>query len=113
MVTEPQILSLRREAGAVRVAMRIPADLHYLEGHFAGVPIVPGVVLLKWALDVARREFALPPGFKRLSAIKFMRIMPLEREVTLDLRAGDAELSFEYHDAGRTCVQGRALFGSA
>jgi 3-hydroxymyristoyl/3-hydroxydecanoyl-(acyl carrier protein) dehydratase len=113
LVTEPQILSLRREAGAVRISMRIPSELSCLEDHFPGTPIVPGVVLLKWALDAGRREFALPPVFKRLSAIKFMRIMPLDREVTLDLQAAGTELSFAYFDADRVCVQGRVAFTSA
>ena len=107
MVTEPQILGVRREADAVDVRLRIPAGLRYLRGHFPGVPIVPGVVLLKWAMDLAQQQFKLPPEFKRLSAIKFMRVMPLDTEVLLRLRCTAGELSFEYLDAGRSCVTGR------
>jgi len=113
VVTEPQILRVRHEAGSVRATLKIPANLPCLAGHFPGVPIVPGVMLLEWALDLARRELPLPPIFKRLSAVKFMRIMPLDREIELDLQHSAGELAFEYFDAGRSCVQGRVLFADA
>lgn len=113
MVTEPQVVSRRREAETVHMRLRIPRELSFLSGHFPGMPIVPGVVLLKWAIDYGRAEFALPAAFKRLSGVKFMRIMPLDTDVSLTLRRAGDELAFEYDDAGRSCVQGRALFGSA
>ncbi len=113
MVTEPQVLSTRREADTVLMQLRIPADLSHLAGHFPGLPIVPGVVLLKWAIDFGRRAFDLPAAFKRLSGVKFMRVMPLDTDVSLTLRHTGDELSFEYDEAGSSCVQGRVLFGSA
>jgi len=110
VVSEPQILDVRRDADSVHLRMRIPSRLHHLAGHFPGVPIVPGVVLLKWAIDLGRKELALGGAFQRLSALKFMRIMPLDTDVTLDLSAEKGVLAFEYQDAGRSCVQGRAHF---
>jgi len=93
--------------------LRVPRDLAVLAGHFPGLPIVPGVVLLQWAIDFGRKELSLPGVFKRLAGVKFMRIMPLDTDVTLTLRRTGDELSFEYDEAGRSCVQGRVLFGSA
>lgn len=113
MVTEPHLLELRREPDCVHVRLRIPADLSYLAGHFPGTPIVPGVVLLRWALELGRRQFPLPPAFKRMSAVKFMRIVPLDTELGLTLRCAGGELAFEYRHAGRGCVQGRAHFADA
>ena len=110
MVTEPQMIDVRRDATSVHARMKIPANLHYLAGHFPGVPIVPGVVLLKWAIELGSKELKLSGAFRRLSALKFMRIMPLDTDVTLNLSAADGVLTFEYQDAGRTCVQGRAHF---
>src|ERR1043165_3159165 len=101
---------MRRDADSVHFRMRVPANLHYLAGHFAGTPIVPGVVLLKWAIELGRKELKLAGAFRRLSALKFMRIMPLDTDVTLDLSASSGVLTFEYRDAGRSCVQGRVHF---
>ena len=110
MVTEPQVLGLRREADALLVELRIPRELHQLKGHFPQLPIVPGVLLLKWALELARQHFDLPPVFQRLSGVKFMRVMPLDAAVRLVLRCKGGELSFEYLDGGRNCASGRAHY---
>ncbi len=109
-VTEPQILDVRRAAPDIHVRLRIPTDLHYLRGHFPGTPIVPGVVLLKWALDLARQELAPAPVFQRLSGVKFMRVMPLDTDVDLHLRAESGAIAFEYLEGQRSCVLGRAHF---
>jgi 3-hydroxymyristoyl/3-hydroxydecanoyl-(acyl carrier protein) dehydratase len=90
--------------------LRIPRDLDVLAGHFPGLPIVPGVVLLKWAIDFGRGEFSLNGAFKKLSGVKFMRVMPLDTDIDLTLRRVGDELAFEYIENGRSCVQGRALF---
>ncbi|WP_404325233.1 AMP-binding protein [Cobetia sp. UIB-001] len=67
----PQQLTLEAE---------VPDSLCYLEGHFAAQPLVPGVVMLKWARDLGRRLRLAGVGvqesrFQRLERIKFSNLL--------------------------------------
>ncbi|MBK09634.1 MAG: hypothetical protein CL810_08755 [Cobetia sp.] len=67
----PQQLTLEAE---------VPDSLCYLEGHFADQPLVPGVVMLKWARDLGRRLRLAGVGvqesrFQRLERIKFSNLL--------------------------------------
>ncbi|MDI4659762.1 MULTISPECIES: AMP-binding protein [Cobetia] len=58
----------------------VPDSLCYLEGHFATQPLVPGVVMLKWARDLGRRLRLAGVGveesrFQRLERIKFSNLL--------------------------------------
>lgn len=112
--TQPQELAVTHQDAGVRIALRVPEDLCYFEGHFPGLPILPGVVQLKWAIDYGRRFFDLPPRFVSLSNIKFMRVIVPGRIVTLNLgrRSQDAGLAFEYDIDGDTCSAGVVNFAA-
>ena len=114
-VTEPDILSIRREGDVARLSLRIPIQLSYFRGHFQQVPLLPGVVQVDWAIRLARRQFEMPEGFKRLSALKFMRVLSpgSETDLVLDWNAENSELSFRYESVGATFSSGRILFTKA
>ncbi len=110
----PEWLETTPDTARARVLAH--ADLIVFDGHFPGVPILPGVAQLDWAIRMAREVFALPPHVLRVEALKFQNVA--RPGTTLDLAlewdAQQRRLTFCWRsDAGlhaRGCVllDGRA-----
>ncbi|HEU4340784.1 MAG TPA: AMP-binding protein [Candidatus Binatia bacterium] len=102
--------------GAERAVFELtaPRDLLYFEGHFASVPILPGVVQLDWVIFYGRQCFDLPPVFRGLHALKFHRVIPPESPFTLELVHEPAKscLSFNITSPAGHHASGRVLFGA-
>lgn len=113
--TQPLVREIERSQQRVVLALQVPRDLLYFDGHFPGAPILPGVVQTDWALTLGRRYFALPPRFLGLQALKFQRVIVPGASVTLELQH-DTErqaLSFQLHSDGQQHASGRFLLGAA
>ncbi|WP_136069326.1 AMP-binding protein [Modicisalibacter radicis] len=107
------------EAGEGRCAidLEIPERLIFLDGHFPGQPVVPGVVLVHWACQLAREQFALDAPFQGLERVKFpLLLLPGERaRLTLaqeDATGGRQRLSFSVDGARGRHASGRILFAA-
>jgi len=79
-VTEPELVDELRSSQRLERALRVPADLAFLEGHFPGFPVVPGVVQLRWALRLVAELLGHEPRLASVEALKFREL----------LRPGDA-----------------------
>src|SRR5262249_55484161 len=92
-----------------------PRDLVYFNGHFSGVPILPGVVEIDWAIIYGRKCFELPPVFRGIQALKFQRVIRPETPVVLELvhDPGKSSLAFKISSAAGSHASGRILFGTA
>jgi acyl-coenzyme A synthetase/AMP-(fatty) acid ligase/3-hydroxymyristoyl/3-hydroxydecanoyl-(acyl carrier protein) dehydratase len=92
-----------------------PRDLLYFDGHFAGRPILPGVVQLDWVIRYGRECFDLPPNFRAVHGLKFHRVIAPEMPFVLELvhEAEKSTLSFKISSRCGTHATGRVLFGAA
>jgi AMP-binding enzyme/FabA-like domain len=98
--TMPEVGEVRTGADGVELDLAIPEDLAYLEGHFPGLPIVPGVVLIDWVIELAARHLALPVEVAQTFAVKFRQVIRPGELVTLRLRydAARRQLDFAYRN---------------
>lgn len=115
MLSLPEIQSFERRPDGLHLQFVLPADLEYFDGHFPGVPLLPGVVQIGWAVELARRHLASdgPLGrFRGLTNVKFMRVLQPGARVRLRLRAERErhELEFEYSEGEVSCSVGRVSF---
>ena len=106
--TMPEVREMRAGADGVEFDLVIPADLAYLEGHFPGLPIVPGVVLIDWVIELAVRHLALPVEAAQTFAVKFRQVLRPGELITLKLRhgAGRRQLDFEYRNNSQVLATG-------
>ena len=106
--TLPEVGEVRTGADGVELDLAIPEDLAYLEGHFPGLPIVPGVVLIDWVIELAACHLALPVEVAQTFAAKFRRVIRPGDLVTLSLRyeAERRQLDFEYRNDSQLLASG-------
>ena len=60
--------------------VRFPANAPYFAGHFPGQPIVPGVVLIDAAVQVAAQATDRPLRLLRLAHAKFLQAVGPDQE---------------------------------
>lgn len=96
----------------VTLEITVPPNLLYFDGHFAQVPILPGVVQVDWALHYGRQYFALPANFAAMHALKFQYVIQPGCPVTLELQYDrqKASLQFRYFSSAGQHASGRLLF---
>ncbi|MDH2421262.1 AMP-binding protein [Cobetia amphilecti] len=108
----PQQLTLEAE---------VPDSLCYLEGHFAAQPLVPGVVMLKWARDLGRRLRLAGVGvqesrFQRLERIKFSNLllpgMRFSLAATLVADSHGLRVDFRLESRAGLHASGRLRYGA-
>lgn len=103
----PEILAETVSADRAEIALFVAPGLFWFQGHFPGMPILPGVVQVDWALALARRCLALPIETAANLRVKFVApIVPGDRLV-LTLAVEKGRFSFEYRRDGKPCSSGQ------
>ncbi|MHA7632856.1 AMP-binding protein [Corallococcus sp. M7] len=109
----PPFRVLERSDERVLLAVEVPANSPYFDGHFPGSPILPGVVQVEWSLLLGREHFALPPDFLRIETLKFQQVIPpgtlLSLELTWAKESG--RLGFKLTSAAGSHASGRIVLG--
>lgn len=114
----PRVLAVHRKDDAspplqIALDLLVPANLAHFEGHFPGLPILPGVVELDWAMRLAREHLAVPDTFQRMENVKFLALVHPDARLRLELRhdPAKARLEFSFTGDSRTYSSGRIVFG--
>jgi 3-hydroxymyristoyl/3-hydroxydecanoyl-(acyl carrier protein) dehydratase len=112
LLTEPELLELRRDGDQVTLCLHVQPGLSWFEGHFSEVALLPGVVQTHWAVTFAQQYFAVPLRLVSMSNMKFMRFIFPGARIELHLRytAAKHEVAFEYREAGAVSASGRMVF---
>lgn len=93
---------------------RVPLDLVYFGGHFAGFPLVPGVVELQWVRDLAARFDWGRRSIVRVENLKYRQFVRPGDGVRIGLAydAAKSRLEFRLENPQAVCASGRLVFGT-
>lgn len=114
--TQVEPLSAVEQDSEWRVELLVPLDLAHFTGHFPQTPVLPGVVQIDWAQQLARRLIKdLPPRFCGMEVLKFQQLVRPGDQLQLTLRfdAVRGKLYFAFRNGESPCSSGRVLLGPA
>lgn len=93
------------DASVCRMTLEVPERSIFLEGHFAEYPLVPGVVMVQWAIEQACASFGALGEFQAIERLKFQRVLPPGARFTLQLTRRDDGIVFTIDSReGRHCA---------
>lgn len=98
------------------LTLQVPLDLAHFTGHFPQTPVLPGVVQVDWAQQLARQLIPhLPPRFAGMEVLKFQQLVRPGDTLQLTLRFDSerGKLYFAYHNGEAACSSGRILLEPA
>ncbi|WP_157956830.1 AMP-binding protein [Salinicola aestuarinus] len=110
----PRWLGEEAIADGFRVTLEVPERCQFLDGHFDGQPVLPGVALVHWAMALANRLFVDPMTFAGVERLRFTSpLLPGDRfTMTLTRRSGTPKLHLRCeggrgeHASGRIALTG-------
>jgi len=94
------------------ISLEVPERLVFLEGHFDDFPLVPGVVMVQWAIEQARACFGPCHGFRGVERLKFQRPLWPGTRCTLQLEYKDGTIIFRLASRQAQHAAGRLRFAS-
>nr|WP_312969486.1 AMP-binding protein [Pseudomonas sp.] len=110
--TRVEPASASEDNGEWHLELDVPLDLAHFSGHFPGTPVLPGVVQIDWAQQLARALIAdLPPLFGGMEVLKFQQLVrPGDRlQLTLRFDRERNKLYFTFRNGEANCSSGRIL----
>jgi acyl-coenzyme A synthetase/AMP-(fatty) acid ligase len=105
----PVVLAEERGPLSLAREIAVPDDLVYLEGHFEGFPVVPGVVQVGWVMEAAQAAFGAAPRLGAIENLKFKDVLLPGQRLRLDVDWGEARdvLRFKLAAGERVFSTGR------
>ena len=108
---EPFVLEASASGAQWTAEMFFDRDARYFEGHFPGIPVLPGVVQLGMARHFAELFLRRPVVLRTVKKIKFTHVITPGAQVRLTLeKAGENELAYKYTKGEHVCSSGVMCF---
>ena len=113
-VNFPQVVKAEQADNKVILHMIVPAELIYFEGHFPDNPLLPGAVLIDWAIHYGKQQFTIEGEFLQMEAIKFHEfILPGDQfSLSLEYDSSKGKLKYSYDSEKGRHSSGRIVFGA-
>lgn len=96
-------LVLDRGSRSLACELLVPYDLPVFDGHFPSKPIVPGVIQVGWAVELARANGLATGRLAGISMAKFRRLLQpglrLAAQLECGARSGQLEFTYQLGDA--------------
>jgi 3-hydroxymyristoyl/3-hydroxydecanoyl-(acyl carrier protein) dehydratase len=110
----PTFEQVSGDVPSLQFQLLINQALDYFAGHFPEQAVLPGVVQIHWAGELARRLFGCN-GFCQLKSVKFNSVILPETRVnlSLDYNQQNGKLKFSYFNTEQRFSSGSMLFEAA
>jgi 3-hydroxymyristoyl/3-hydroxydecanoyl-(acyl carrier protein) dehydratase len=111
-VVDPEITAAHVGPLRADLDISVPGNLFFFQGHFPGHAILPGVVQVHWAIELARTHLGLKPLFRSIEGLKFHHVIKPETKLRLTLEKSEqtGKLHFSFASEIGVHSQGRILF---
>jgi 3-hydroxymyristoyl/3-hydroxydecanoyl-(acyl carrier protein) dehydratase len=94
-------------------AVAVPPDLLWLQGHFPGYPLLPGIAqLLPIALGCVHALWPELGQPRQALRLKFKQAIVPGDELEVRLARAGAEVRFSLHRRGEVCTRGVLVFAT-
>lgn len=107
-----EVLAETRSGDTLHYELRVPPTLVHFAGHFPGLPILPGVVQVDWAIRLVAAHVPAASAVASIDRLKFMApVLPgavLSLALTHD--APRRRVQFSYRMSGRECASGVIVY---
>lgn len=107
-----ELLAEARNGDTLHYELRVPPTLVHFAGHFPGLPILPGVVQVDWAMRLAAEQVPCVRAAASIDRLKFMApVAPgAVLKLTLAHDAARRRVQFAYLLNGRECASGAIVY---
>jgi 3-hydroxymyristoyl/3-hydroxydecanoyl-(acyl carrier protein) dehydratase len=104
----PEVLEERRGSDFLERSCLVPRDLSCFPGHFPGLPVVPGVLQLDWAMELAADLLEGAPDVAEIESLKLRAPLRPGGRFRIHVRvAPEARIDFRIWSEGCEHAKGR------